>query len=1070
MDTPSKSVRDLAERSVHEYELAARADKAGRSASESETLYRALFDSAPMAVFVCDRNAVIQHYNTVAVELWGREPMCGVEQHCGSTKLWLPNGELLPHAQSPMVEVLRTGIPAHNVEVYIERPDGSRLPVLVNFAALKDGNGEITGAITSFTDITERKLAEETLRASEELNTAVISSLSAQIAVMDSEGNITAVNQAWQEFAQENNGKSDRTGVGINYLQICRKSAGKFSEHASEALTGIEAVLKGNLPFFSLEYPCHSPKEHRWFLLNVTPFRGEPGGAVISHQNITERKQAEEQLRKSEEFSRSVIESSPDCIKVLDLEGNLLSMEVGQELLCIDDIGPFLNKPWTELWEGIDRQSAKSAVDAAAAGGNGNFVGFFRNMRGEPKWWNVAVSPILGVEGNPASLLAVSRDVTEQKAADDALHRHEWRLRYATESARLTFVEIDLIGGGGAQTPENFGAVMGYPPPVGQEEDASVGSRVLLEHVVPDDRPRVEAALREFFDGKSIGSIDYRVLGDDRIERWIETRWSLELSPDGKPLKSFATNLDITERKRAEEALRNSEERYRNLFDSMDEGYCIIEMIFDKHGKPVDYRYLQVNPSFEKLTGLHGALGKRISELVPDLEEHWFEVYGKVALTGEPIRVADEVKGMNRWFDIYAFRVGGNDSREVAVLFNNITERKRHEANLAFLADIGQDLARITTAEETMRTIGAKIGAYLNLSLCAFIEINEAEDKATVNYDWHREDVPSGVGVHRISDFMNEEFQAAGRAGKTFIIRDTATDERATAESFAAFKIASMVAVPIIKDGKWHFLMCIYRSEASDWREDEISLTQELAARIWTRLESKRMQEAIVASEILKRMVAAQEDERKRIARDMHDQLGQQMTGLRLKLEHIKSMCDDQPICDQIDHAQAHARKIDEEVSFIAFELRPSALDDLGLREAVRNFVKEWSRNYNIPADFHTSKSRKKRLAPEIETNLYRIAQEALNNTLKHARAKNVVVLLEYHHNNVVLVIEDDGIGFNPDEPRGVSELGKGLGLIGMSERCLLIGGKLEIESRAGKGTTIFARVPARYAEKLQSG
>jgi len=135
--------------------------RAEQKLRESEERYHTLFATAPMAVFVCDRNAVIQYYNDQAAELWGREPVCGVEQHWGSVKLWLPNGTLLPHTQSPIVEVLRVGSPVRNVEVFMERPDGSRLPVLVNFAAMKNADGEITGAITSFVDITERKRTEE---------------------------------------------------------------------------------------------------------------------------------------------------------------------------------------------------------------------------------------------------------------------------------------------------------------------------------------------------------------------------------------------------------------------------------------------------------------------------------------------------------------------------------------------------------------------------------------------------------------------------------------------------------------------------------------------------------------------------------------------------------------------------------------------------------------------------------------------------------------------------------------------------------------------------------------------
>ena len=133
---------------------------------ESEERYRVLFEALPVAAFVCDRSGVLQHYNRRAAQLWDREPERGnpSERYCGSQKLYLPDGTRLPHEQSPIIEVLRDGTPHHNVEVSIERPNGSRIPVIVNFSPLKDRQGELTGAITSFIDISERKEAEEVLR------------------------------------------------------------------------------------------------------------------------------------------------------------------------------------------------------------------------------------------------------------------------------------------------------------------------------------------------------------------------------------------------------------------------------------------------------------------------------------------------------------------------------------------------------------------------------------------------------------------------------------------------------------------------------------------------------------------------------------------------------------------------------------------------------------------------------------------------------------------------------------------------------------------------------------------
>ena len=132
----------------------------------------------------------------------------------------------------------------------------------------------------------------------------------------------------------------------------------------------------------------------------------------------------------------------------------------------------------------------------------------------------------------------------------------------------------------------------------------------------------------------------------------------------------------------AEEALQESEKRYRTLFNSMDEGFCIIEVIFDAGNKPVDYRFLQVNAAFERQTGLHEAEGKLMRELAPDHEAHWFEIYGKIALTGEPAHFQDEAKALNRYYSVSAYRVGEPEQRRVAIVFDDISEIKRAEEAL----------------------------------------------------------------------------------------------------------------------------------------------------------------------------------------------------------------------------------------------------------------------------------------------------------------------------------------------------------------------------------------------------
>ena len=172
------------------------------------------------------------------------------------------------------------------------------------------------------------------------------------------------------------------------------------------------------------------------------------------------------------------------------------------------------------------------------------------------------------------------------------------------------------------------------------------------------------------------------------------------------------------------ESRHDSEARYKTLFETLIEGFCTIELIFDANGKPVDYRFLEINPAFEKQTGLKNAQGKLMRDLAPNHEAHWFELYGKVALTGEPVHFENEAKALGRYYDVRAYRVGGADSRKVAILFNDVTEQKKAEGKLQ------AQLERLGLLQQITRAIGER----QDLKSIFGVAIRTLEDRLPIDF------------------------------------------------------------------------------------------------------------------------------------------------------------------------------------------------------------------------------------------------------------------------------------------------------------------------------------------------
>jgi len=223
--------------------------------------------------------------------------------------------------------------------------------------------------------------------------------------------------------------------------------------------------------------------------------------------------------------------------------------------------------------------------------------------------------------------------------------------------------------------------------------------------------------------------------------------------------------------------------------------------------------------------------------------------------------------------------------------------------------------------------------------------------------------------------------------------------------------------------------------------------------RLW---EEVRRKEAL-RGELLKKVISAQEEERRRIARELHDETGQILTSLLVGLKVMEEAEDLSEARRLAGELKGMVSQTLEAVQDLALELRPSALDDLGLVAALERYVRSYRKTFDLNVDFQTVGLDGKRLAPQVETELYRIVQEALTNVARHAQAQHVSVLLEERGQDLVVIIEDDGRGF---DVREVLEAGRSLGLHGMRERAELLGGRLVVEARPGVGTTVFVQIP----------
>ncbi|MGZ5781712.1 MAG: PAS domain S-box protein, partial [Burkholderiaceae bacterium] len=331
-----------------------------------------------------------------------------------------PSASVKPDEQDEAyLQSIRETILANKVwqgELINRRMNDSLYDEEMTITPLANEDGEITHFVAVKQEITERKQMEEKLRNRDNFNTSILNSLTSHIAVLNEQGVIVAVNNAWRQFANDNGLlESNQNILGVNYLDVCRKAISQpYGDEASEAETGIAAVLAGEQDAFHLEYPCHSPDQQRWFHMSVSPLHGSRGAGVVSHENITQRKQAEAALQESESRYRALLQDASDAVIIADMNGHLEEINRSGEQLLGYSRDEICRMNWLQIHPDTELDKLRQHFDAFAKNGSAGPIET-KILRKDGRTVDVEIRPTLAEINGRKVMQKILIDLTERK-------------------------------------------------------------------------------------------------------------------------------------------------------------------------------------------------------------------------------------------------------------------------------------------------------------------------------------------------------------------------------------------------------------------------------------------------------------------------------------------------------------------------------------------------------------------------------------------------------------------------------------------------------------------------------
>jgi PAS domain S-box-containing protein len=769
-----------------------------------------------------------------------------------------------------------------------------------------------------------------------------------------------------------------------------------------------------------------------WVRWEVRPWRtggGEIGGLIIFSEVITERKRAEEAVRESEQRYRATFDQAAVGIARVALDGRWL--EVNQRL-C-DIVGyereELLARTFQDITHPDDLHADLEHVRELLTGEIQTYSMEKRYFRksGEIVWINLTVALVRAPDGAPKYFVSVVEDINQRKRAEEALQESEERLRLATEAAQVGTWDWDLVANRLRWDPTLL-RMFGFEP--GRLEG---NMEAWLERVHPEDRPRVQATLRNALGDRRLYAEEFRIRGPADKERWIAADGRALGEQNGRAVRMVGVARDITDRKRAEEALQESEAKLRELIDGLGPDNFVGML-------SLDGIVLEANRPALAAAGL-----KRADVLGKPVEQTYWFAYSEPLQRQLRNAVRAAAAGMGFRGDV-EIRVAQDTVAWVDLSIQPMRADTGHTPHLAASAVVITERKRV---EEALRESEEQYRRIVNLS----------PDAVTIHQDgrW----VFANPAAARILG-VEESSQLVGTSLLDFMHPDVHEEVRGRWKQLYEDKqpVDAAELKMVRPDGAVVYL---------ETRAVHVVWQGRPAAQVVARdVTERKLAEGALReyAERLKglsqRLMEAEETERRNINRELHDRIGQNLSALNLNLNLIRSGLpkpSQRTIEARFDEVQLLVEETTAHVRNVMAELHPPALDDYGLFAALRTYAETRSTQAGVSVLLKTGNA-VPRLSQTVELALFRILQEALNNAIKHARPKQIDITLATEGGRVTLAIADDGKGIDP--ARADAEA-RSWGLTIMRERAEAIGAQLRIESEPGRGTRVVVEVAGEF-------